>query len=120
MIAPVDHATSAYIEQVYPAYGDLRHIAGKLRRWLELREAGASEVLAEHLVLAVARELLRVSREDIEAQSPTPAASRHHDALLQAASYLDRAFPDSGRVAVNVTAAYRQLDRASRLLPGFS
>ena len=120
MNTAVDDLTAAYIAQVSPAFEDMRQVAAQLAGWLVLHRVGGGEGTAEHLLLKVARELLRCSREEIETQAPTPAARPHHEALRRAAAYLERAFPEGGRVETNMKAACRQLNRAARLLPGFS
>ncbi len=107
MNTAVDDLTAAYIAQVSPAFEDMRQVAAQLAGWLVLHRVGGGEGAAEHLVLKVARELLRCSREEIETQAPTAAARTHHEALRRAAAYLERAFPDGGRVETNMKAACR-------------
>ena len=115
----MDEATGAYISGISGAFQDLRQVASQLSGWMALREVGGGQSLADELVLKVARELLRCSREDIEQQRPTPEAEAHHVALQKAVVLLEGSFLTVGREASNVQAAWSELETAARLLPGF-
>jgi hypothetical protein len=95
-------------------------VVSQLAGWLALQELGSGESVASQLVLKVARELVQFSREDIEGQNPTPAATAHHAALRRAVALLEESFPAPVAEQGRVRAAWLQLEEASRLLPGFA
>jgi hypothetical protein len=118
MTRSTDNTASLYWDRITPVFQDLHHVAARLTTWLAVQEVEAHTCLADRLTMAVARELLVCSQQDIETCLPPAAAQDYHGALRNAARHLARAFPLGSTTPVHdVRLACRELERASRLLP---
>jgi len=97
-----------------------------------LASAGAKSVTQDHAMFAAAREAHRRALDGIQATRPTTRSAHHHRHLLKAAEDLGLALARSADrlhlgsrdarkdgVFGPLEAAYRNLNWASRTLPGF-
>jgi hypothetical protein len=127
----LDDRTVAYVVASQPLFDDLRQVASQLAGLLVLKATGSREASPEHPMLKAARRLFDEVRARIELAQPTERARPHHARLREAAEALAAALAAAGPVLASaggadfdtamtpLRAAYDELQRASRALPGF-
>jgi hypothetical protein len=100
-------------------------VAAQLAGLLVLAAAGGKSATPDHPMLEAAEQLYRSAADGVRSAGTTERAKAHHQHLLRAAETLGDAV-SRARVGVQVDpilkplqAAYAELQRASRELPGF-
>ena len=126
----LDDATTAYVATIQPAFDLLRGVAGQIAGVLMLAVA-AGKGAAGHPMLDAARHSHDEARDAIGGVRVPKAAAHHHfhlraalDALAEALEATRRHLHRGDDAAIDrvlgpVKVAYRELDSASRALPGF-
>jgi hypothetical protein len=128
---PLDDQTVAYVLESQPLFEDLRQVASQLAGLLVLKATGSREASPEHPMLKAAGRLLDEVRARVELTRPTERARPHYARLREAADALGAALAAADSVLASagdadfdvamipLRAAYDELQRASRALPGF-
>jgi hypothetical protein len=123
--ADIDEQTVAYILATRKHFEDLRQVAAQLAGLLVLAAAGGKSATPDHPMLDAAEQLYRSAADGVRSARATERARPHHRHLLQAAKTLGDAV-SRARTGIQVDpilkpvqAAYAELQRASRELPGF-
>ncbi|MEJ1969443.1 MAG: hypothetical protein WDN03_12535 [Rhizomicrobium sp.] len=127
-----DDATVAYAIDSHRAFEELRQVLAQLGGLLVLAAAGGKSAVPDHPMLVAAGELHRRAADRLRALRATPRASHHHAHLMSAAAALESALGaarrhlhrradgvDIGAILAPLRLAQNEMERVTRLLPGF-